>query len=241
MAKREREADKKLLVLDLNGVMLDSDRMTARRRGLDAFLSMAFERYHVISWTSQQKYKFDPKGTKKPVCRGDSRVHHAFGRWRPQLLAEMYKAETTDTGLTESMPGYQKPILLKDLNRVLALPAVAERLGREPTSADVVAVDDDPHKLALQVGQPGWTLVFPPSWTKRDVLDDGAMEAGGALYEAVASGKAPLDQKAFDDDATVRKLGGAQAFKQELAHALKARVVSKYFAGEARAGVDRVV
>ena len=77
-----RDSEKKLLVIDLNGVLLDGDAMKTERFGKEPLLTLLFSKYHVISWTSQRRWKLDPAGVKKPQPKGESRVKWAFGKWR---------------------------------------------------------------------------------------------------------------------------------------------------------------
>lgn len=213
--KRGREDERKIVVIDIGGILLDGKAMKKERAGKGAFLTMLFRQYHVISWTSKQRWKEEADGKRTP--QGESRAKWAFGKWRKELLAELYGADTTETNLTHRLDGFDREIRVKDLARVLALPAVEERLGRKPTAGDILCLDDSPHKLVLSVGQEGYTFLFPPSWNKNLVQVDRAMTPGGSIYKAVAEGKPPPEWPTnLDTDPVALLFGGAASLRARI-------------------------
>lgn len=213
--KRDREDERKIVVIDIGGILLDGKAMTKERAGKEAFLAMLFQKYHVVSWTSKRRWKEGTDGNRKP--QGESRVKWGFGKWRKELLAELYGVDTTETNLTHRLDGFDREIRIKDLSRVLALPAVEERLGRKPAAADILCLDDTPHKLALSVGQSGYTFLFPPTWSKDLLQVDRAMTPGGSLYKAVAEGKPPPEWPTnLDTDPVALLFGGASSLRARI-------------------------
>jgi len=178
MSKRGRER-KPLLILDIAGVLIDGTAMTSKRNGLDEFLLMVFQNYHVVSWTSRNRYK-EKKGRLIPA--GESRTKHAFHMFRHRLVAEFYGEDTTPTSLMNDW----KPLCLKDIDRVLEHPSVREL---DVGKADVVVVDDSPVKWALHDDV---RCFHPPTWSK-DMANDYELDQGGRIFDALRIDKSGVE------------------------------------------------
>lgn len=208
MGKRERETNsdtKPLLILDIAGVLIDGNAMTSTRKGLDEFLVMILQNYHVVSWTSRNRYK-ERKGKRVPA--GESRTQHAFHIYRRNLLAEFYGEHTKPTSL---MNGW-KPVCLKDVDRVLEHPSVKE-LGL--TRTDVVVVDDSPVKWALH---DDIMCLHPPSWNKDDV-DNVDLGPDGRIYQALSKSDMNVNDdywKHISTDDVVEHLGGVEVIRSNV-------------------------
>lgn len=176
--KRGLQPSKKLLVLDIAGVLIDGDAMKARRGGLDAFLTYVFENYHVVSYTSQKRYKNGKPSKPRPA--GESRVRHAYADMRGRLVVELYGEDTV------AAEGFFidtfKPLTLKDMRNVWNHPSVLA-VGTFDHNSTVV-VDDTPIKWILDDAV---VRLCPPTWDKSLQTTDVELVEGGRIYEAVSA------------------------------------------------------
>ena len=143
---------KHLLVLDLNGLLVDR-RMSAfvdadgTRRAPDAkfgkffiynrphmaaFVEWAFEHFTVGVWSSAQAHN------------AKSLVNHVWGKHRDKLAFVWGQDRCTHVGAMDRAKPNSKPILLKDLNKLWAIPSYA-RFGPRNT----LLLDDSPYKAAM--------------------------------------------------------------------------------------------
>jgi len=210
MSKRGRE-HKPLLILDIAGVLIDGNAMTSKRNGLDEFLLMIFQSYHVVSWTSRNRYK-EKKG--KQIPSGESRTKHAFHMYRHRLVAEFYGEDTTSTSLTIDW----KPLCLKDVDRVLQHPKIKEL---DIHKVDVIVVDDSPVKWALHNDI---RCLHPPTWNK-DMANDYELDTGGRIFEALRTDKNGVKcemeksedfWKTIQTDEVVMTIGGVEAVRSSV-------------------------
>lgn len=201
MSKREREEPKPLLVLDIAGVLIDGDAMTAKRKGLEQFLSMVFDKYHVVSWTSRKRYKVK-KGKRIPA--GESRTKHAFANYRDRLVDELYGEDTRCSHFVIDF----KPVCFKNIDQLLSRPKIR---ALDIDRSQVVVLDDSPIKWILE---DGLKCYHPPKWDKSQTSNVD-LDQGGKIYNALSKSTDPplTDDKfwiAAYDDPKVRSLGGGE-------------------------------
>ncbi|MCL7037224.1 hypothetical protein MKW94_026640 [Papaver nudicaule] len=173
---------KKLLVLDLNGILVDivsnvpdgfkADTFIARkalfkRPFCDDFLKFLFQNFNVGVWSSR---------TKRNV---DSVVDFVLGEMKKNLLFCWDQYHCTDTGYS-TLENRQKPLVLKELKKLWNkhdrnLPWEKGTYNESNT----VLLDDSPYK-ALR--NPPHTAIFPPPYSFEDA---GDKSLGNVFFKAV--------------------------------------------------------
>ncbi|XP_026385281.1 uncharacterized protein LOC113280897 isoform X1 [Papaver somniferum] len=171
---------KKLLVLDLNGILVDivsnvpdgykADTFIARkalfkRPFCDDFLKFLFQNFNVGVWSSR---------TKRNV---DSVVDFVMGDMKKNLLFCWDQYHCTDTGYS-TLENWQKPLVLKELKKLWnkhdrSLPWEKGAYNESNT----ILLDDSPYK-ALR--NPPHTAIFPPPYRFEDA-GDKSLGPGGDL------------------------------------------------------------
>ncbi|PSR89112.1 Uro-adherence factor A like [Actinidia chinensis var. chinensis] len=171
---------KKLLVLDVNGLLADivacvsgrykpdtfvSGKAVFKRPFYDDFLQFCFERFHVAVWSSR---------TKKNV---KSVLDFLMGKSKHNLLFCWDQSHCTYTGFN-TVEDREKPLLLKELNKIWEkhdpdLPWARGYYNKSNT----LLLDDSPYK-ALR--NPPNTAIFPHSYRYKNV-NDNSLGPGGDL------------------------------------------------------------
>ncbi|OMO50634.1 NLI interacting factor [Corchorus olitorius] len=170
---------KKLLVLDLNGLLADilfnppknynadahiAGRAIFRRPFCDDFLRFCFERFEVGIWSSRQS---------KNVER---LIDYLMGDMKSKLLFCWDSSQCTTTQF--NLPGYKyRPLVFKELRKLWE--KCDSDLPWEKgyyNESNTLLIDDSPHKALLN---PPYTAIFPYSF-KFDRMDN-SLGAGGDL------------------------------------------------------------
>ncbi|KAH9318065.1 hypothetical protein KI387_019834, partial [Taxus chinensis] len=173
-------AKKKLLVLDVNGFLLDTyfnsekrpDRppdgkvnshFVYRRPYCNEFIEFCFEKFEVGIWSSAQRHNVDKF------------VDFIFGDLKSKLLFSWYQTDCTDTGL-KTPENRWKPVFLKELSNIWnkMKPDLPWEKG-DYGPFNTLLIDDSPYK-ALR--NPPHTAVFPYPYKVSSDVDD---ILGGAL------------------------------------------------------------
>ncbi|KAM0951368.1 putative FCP1 domain, HAD superfamily protein [Dioscorea sansibarensis] len=171
---------KKLLVLDLNGLLADITMDTHRahrahrrvggkslfkRPYYDDFLKFCFERFNIGVWSSRKKYNVDIV------------VECLMRNTKDMLLFCWDQSKCTTTGLG-TIGNVHKPLVLKELKKLWDKeePELPWELG-EYTPSNTLLIDDSPYKALLN---PPYTGIFPPPYNSRDVRDN-SLGPGGDL------------------------------------------------------------
>ncbi|GLJ48755.1 hypothetical protein SUGI_1028190 [Cryptomeria japonica] len=173
-------AKKKLLVLDVNGLLLDTyfksekrpnrpadgkvnKHFVYRRPYCNEFIEFCFENFEVGIWSSAKQHNVDKF------------IDFIFGDLRSKLLFSWHQAECTDTGL--KTPGNRyKPVFLKELSKLWnkVKPDLPWE-GGDYGPFNTLLIDDSPYK-ALR--NPPYNAVFPYPYKVSNNIDDSL---GGAL------------------------------------------------------------
>lgn len=166
---------KKLLVLDVNGLLVDTyhrnePRPTKelpnakvgnfyvyKRPCCDEFLQFCLENFVVGIWSSAREYNVN------------NLVEYIFGKLREKLAFSWHQSDCTDSGL-RAPENKHKPLFLKELSKlwVKAKPDLPWNEG-EYGPTNTLLVDDTPYK-ALR--NPPNTGIFPSSYTVSNSGDD---------------------------------------------------------------------
>ncbi|KAJ9677259.1 hypothetical protein PVL29_022323 [Vitis rotundifolia] len=171
---------KKLLILDVNGLLADivpyfvegytpdivvSRKSVFKRPFCDDFLQFCFERFDVGVWSSR---------TKKNV---DMVLEFLMADSRHKLLFCWDQSQCTNTGFT-THENPQKPLLLKELRKLWEKhePNLPWEKG-EYNESNTLLLDDSPCKALLN---PAYTAIFPYSYEYKDVKDN-LLATGGRL------------------------------------------------------------
>ncbi|XP_010663451.1 uncharacterized protein LOC100263840 isoform X3 [Vitis vinifera] len=171
---------KKLLILDVNGLLADivpyfvegykpdivvSRKSVFKRPFCDDFLQFCFERFDVGVWSSR---------TKKNV---DMVLEFLMADARHKLLFCWDQSQCTNTGFT-THENPQKPLLLKELRKLWEKhePNLRWEKG-EYNESNTLLLDDSPCKALLN---PAYTAIFPYSYEYKDVKDN-MLATGGKL------------------------------------------------------------
>ncbi|CAN0871159.1 Uncharacterized FCP1 homology domain-containing protein C1271.03c [Linum grandiflorum] len=174
-------ACKKLLILDVNGLLADlvlhSERLATRKPDLylrgksvyrrpycEDFISFCFENFHVGVWSSR---------TKKNLGQV---VRFLFKGTEQKLIFCWDRAHCTDTGL-KTVEDKNKPLVLKELERVWRK-VPAER-GEAFDASNTLLLDDSPYKALCN---PVHTAVFPHSYKCSDA-EDSSLGPNGDLRQ----------------------------------------------------------
>ncbi|MCL7024802.1 hypothetical protein MKW94_026969 [Papaver nudicaule] len=160
--------DKKLLVLDLNGLLVDvGKRSCTKRPYCDDFLKFCFERFHVGVWSSR---------TRKNV---DKVVNFLMGdlKENQNLVFCWDQSHCTETGF-KVMNHWYKPLILKELKKLWN--KHEQNLPWEKgifNESNTLLLDDSPYKALCN---PLHTGIFPSSYTRED-LNDNSLGPGGDI------------------------------------------------------------
>jgi len=171
---------KKLLILDLNGILADinTDRDIARvadgrvrgknvfkRPYIDDFLRFCFQNFELGIWSSRMKVNVDAV---VDILMRDLRRHLVFC-W------DMSKCTTTQAATLENN---RKPLVLKELKKLWNKedPDLPWEQG-EFSPSNTLLVDDSPYK-ALR--NPPYTAIFPQSYSYH-IKEDESLGPGGDL------------------------------------------------------------
>ncbi|KAJ0098800.1 hypothetical protein Patl1_21692 [Pistacia atlantica] len=171
---------KKLLVLDLNGLLADivspppknyeadiniSRRAVFKRPFCVDFLRFCFERFEVGVWSSRNK---------KNVERV---VDFLMGDMKHKLLFCWDQSHCTATRLS-TLENKHKALVFKELRRIWERddPNLPWKKG-DYHETNTLLLDDSPYKALLN---PPYTAIFPCSYTFRD-KSDNSLGAGGDL------------------------------------------------------------
>ncbi|WOL07642.1 hypothetical protein Cni_G16387 [Canna indica] len=171
---------KKLIVIDLNGVLADINqdysyvhkshkrvgrKSVIKRPFCDDFLKFCFERFHVGVWSSRRSYNLDAV------------VDYLMGQLKPKLLFCWDQSKCTDTGY-KTIENSHKPLLLKELNKLWNKedPDLPWEKG-EYSQFNTLLVDDSPYKA---ICNPPQTAIFPYPYSCDDARDN-SLGPGGDL------------------------------------------------------------
>lgn len=174
------ELRKKLLVLDINGILTDivnyapeeytpdtiiSRKSVFKRPFCDDFLRFCFEKFHVGVWSSR---------TMKNV---KSAIDFLMGELQSKLLFCWDQTQCTDTGFY-TLENREKPMLLKEIKKLWEKndPGLPWENG-DFNESNTLLLDDSPYK-ALR--NPPFTAIFPNPYCYKDV-NDNSLGPGGDL------------------------------------------------------------
>lgn len=171
---------KKLLILDVNGLLADvvsfvpygykvdmmiSGKAVFKRPFCDDFLEFCFDRFDVGVWSSRTKRNMDKL------------IDFLMGDFRFKLLFCWDQSHCTSTGFT-TIENKDKPLVLKELKKLWEKlePNLPWEKGQY-NEASTLLLDDSPYKALLN---PAHTAIFPRTYRYRD-LDDTSLGPGGDL------------------------------------------------------------
>ncbi|CAA6662918.1 unnamed protein product [Spirodela intermedia] len=184
---------KKLLVLDLNGLLVDvvnephnsqrafikvARKSVFKRPFCDEFLKFCFQRFDIGIWSSRVKKNIDVM------------VDFLFGEQRKVLLFCWDLSKCTSTGF-KTMENAHKPLVLKELKRLWNredphLPWEAGRYSPPtPCSSTTPLTKPSPH-----------TAIFPTPYDYRNV-DDTSLGPGGDLRDYLEGLAAAEDVQSY--------------------------------------------
>ncbi|WCJ35828.1 Haloacid dehalogenase-like hydrolase (HAD) superfamily protein [Euphorbia peplus] len=172
--------DKKLIILDVNGLLADiipqsqcahradiviSRKAVFKRPFCDDFLQFCFEKFNVGVWSSRIKKNVDKV------------VDFLMADSRHKLLFCWDQSHCTDTGFT-TVENSSKPLVLKELKKLWDKlePGLPWNKG-DYNESNTLLLDDSPYK-ALR--NPANTAIFPYSYTYKDA-GDSSLGPGGDL------------------------------------------------------------
>ncbi|KAL8478699.1 hypothetical protein ACS0TY_030542 [Phlomoides rotata] len=163
---------KKLLVLDVNGLLVDISsyvpydydpddiimkKAVFKRPHCDDFLKFCFERFNVGVWTSRTKSNVEPI------------LDFLLGSDKCKLLFCWDQSQCTNTGFT-TVEKRHKPLLLKKIKKLWNKcdPNLPWEKGVYNES-NTLLLDDTPYKA---LSNPRYTAVFPYTYHFKDVSDN---------------------------------------------------------------------
>ncbi|KAL3824733.1 hypothetical protein ACJIZ3_020762 [Penstemon smallii] len=171
---------KKLLVLDVNGLLVDISpyvpydydpdeillkKAIFRRPYCDDFLKFCFERFNVGVWSSRTKTNIEPI------------LDFLFGNEKAKLLFRWDQSHCTYTGFT-TVEKRDKPLLLKKLKKLWD--KYEQDLPWDKgvfNESNTLLIDDSPYKA---ICNPRHTAIFPYTYRFRNVRDN-SLGPGGEL------------------------------------------------------------
>ncbi|KAK9073258.1 hypothetical protein SSX86_007582 [Deinandra increscens subsp. villosa] len=173
---------KKLLVLDINGLLVDivagpdeaykpdtiiGSKAVFKRPFCDEFLKFCFERFSVGVWTSRTR-----RNIERVLQFLSIDIEH-------QLLFCWDQSHCTDTGFN-TVDNSDKPLVLKELKKLWEKqdPNLPWHKGVYNES-NTIFLDDSPYK-ALR--NPPYTAIFPYSYSYRDTQDNGLVITMSSTY-----------------------------------------------------------
>ncbi|KAK1263880.1 hypothetical protein QJS04_geneDACA008377 [Acorus gramineus] len=170
---------KKLLVLDLNGLLVHTfmrskkvqipnsrrpDAIVGKKRVFkrpfcDEFLRFCFQRFDVGIWSSAIKRNVEGV------------IDCALGELRSRLVFIWDQSDCTNTGL-KTINDPKKPLFLKELKKIWDNESsyLPWSKGRYSSSSNTLLIDDSPYKALLN---PANTAIFPHPYMVEHVDDDG--------------------------------------------------------------------
>lgn len=169
---------KKLLVLDLNGLLVDivlspshgyrpdkmvSNKAVFKRPYCDEFLSFCFERFNVGVWSSRIKKNLDKV------------IDFLLGDSRQNLLFCWDASHCSETGL-HALENERKPLVLKELKKLWVDTNLPWEKG-EYNESNTLLLDDSPYKALCN---PAHTAIFPYPYDYRNA-EDSSLGHGGDL------------------------------------------------------------
>lgn len=171
---------KKLLILDLNGVLVDIDnfqlnypkpdtsvagKAVYKRPFCDDFLKFCFERFHVGVWSSRKKKNLHAV------------LNFVMGDHKKNLLFCWDQSNCTVTGFS-TVDNRHKPLFLKEVKKLWDKeePDLPWEKG-EFTPSNTLLLDDSPEKALLN---PDYTAIFPWTYHFKDDYDN-SLGPGGDL------------------------------------------------------------
>ncbi|KAK4257262.1 hypothetical protein QN277_006875 [Acacia crassicarpa] len=171
---------KKLLVLDVNGLLADfvdhvpfgykpdawiSKKSVFKRPFCDDFLKFCFDKFHVGVWSSRSKYNVD------------AAIQFLMGKSVSKLLFCWNQSHCTMTNFS-TVENRDKPLVLKELRKLWEKlePGLPWEKG-ELNESNTLLLDDSPHKALVN---PANTAIFPYSYRYRDTRDS-SLGPGGDL------------------------------------------------------------
>lgn len=171
---------KKLLVLDVNGLLVDISsyvpyhpdpddiihkKAVFKRPYCDDFLSFCFERFNVGFWTSRTKKNMDPL------------LDFLLGSDKHKLLFSWDQSHCTDTGFY-TVEKRHKPLLLKKLKKLWERDDPNLHWERGVfNETNTLLLDDTPYKA---LSNPQYNAIFPYTYRFQD-LKDNSLGPGGDL------------------------------------------------------------
>ncbi|XP_020686836.1 uncharacterized protein LOC110102722 isoform X2 [Dendrobium catenatum] len=180
---------KKLLVLDLNGILCDvvfgshgsclpykrvNMRSVFKRPFLDDFLTFCFERFVVGIWSSRNKNNIIGV------------INYIMGDSKDRLLFCWDQSKCTVTGFN-TIENSHKPLVLKELIKLWDKEEASLPWDKgEYSPSNTLLVDDSPYKALCN---PPHTAIFPFPYDFRDERDN-CLGPGGAIrlyLESIAS------------------------------------------------------
>lgn len=171
---------KKLLVLDLNGLLADiiidfrnahkaqkkiSGKSIFKRPFCDEFLKFCFEMFDVGVWSSRKRYNVDGV------------VDFLMGDCKNKLLFCWDQSKCTKTGFS-TLENRYKPLVLKELKKLWNKeePDLPWEMG-DYSPSNTLLVDDSPYKALCN---PKHTAIFPQPF-RFDDENDNSLGQGGDL------------------------------------------------------------
>ncbi|KAG8388771.1 hypothetical protein BUALT_Bualt02G0159900 [Buddleja alternifolia] len=163
---------KKLLVLDVNGLLIDIcsyvpydydwddiilKKAVFKRPYCDDFLKFCFERFNVGIWSSKTKRNMEPI------------IDFLLGDGKRNLLFTWDQSHCTYTGFN-TVEKRHKPLLLKKLKKLWdkCEPDLPWERG-EYNESNTLLIDDSPYKALCN---PRYTAIFPYTYRFRDLRDN---------------------------------------------------------------------
>ncbi|KAF4382096.1 hypothetical protein F8388_001241 [Cannabis sativa] len=173
-------SQKKLLILDVNGLLVDfvssgyrqfrpditiSKKAVYKRPYCDEFIEFCFDKFNVGVWSSRMKWNMDKV------------IEFLFRKSRHKLLFCWDQSHCSATG-ANTLENYNKPLVFKELRKLWEKlePNLPWKIG-EYDEANTLLLDDSPYK-ALR--NPANTAIFPKPFEYLDRADN-SLGPGGDL------------------------------------------------------------
>lgn len=173
---------KKLIILDVNGLLVDIVSPPPKHRKADAtigkkalfkrpfyldFLNFCFEKFEVAIWSSRMRKNIDKV------------IDYLMGNMKQRLLFCWDLSYCTQTSF-KTLENKNKPLVFKDLRKIWE--KYDSNLPWEKgyyNESNTLLLDDSPYKALLN---PPYTSVFPRTF-KYQNRRDNSLAAGGALQQ----------------------------------------------------------
>ncbi|KAL5724566.1 hypothetical protein ACHQM5_007808 [Ranunculus cassubicifolius] len=177
-----RQSSRKLLILDLNGLLVDivpvlprgcradkriGKKSLIKRPFCDDFVKFCFETFNVGVWSSRTKINVDKV------------VDFIMGDYKHKLLFCWHQSQCTPTGFN-TLEVAHKPMVFKEIKKLWdqRVPGLPWTKG-EYNESNTLLLDDSPYKALLN---PPHTAIFPDSY-KCWNANDNALGPGGKIRE----------------------------------------------------------